>query len=64
MPVGQSPYHVSFYKMQQRLLNVARRAGDLRVYKDGPLTFGVRTGFFMDGPTPRTHRRSRPAVDG
>jgi hypothetical protein len=47
---GESPYYTSFYKMLQRLLNVARRAGDLRAYKDGDLTFGVRAGRFMNGP--------------
>ncbi len=50
IPTGQSPYYTSFYKMLHRLLAVARRAGDLRVYKDGPLTFGVRAGRFCDGP--------------
>jgi hypothetical protein len=48
---GESPYFNSFYKMLYRLLNVARRGGDLRVYKDGDLTFGVRAGRFMNGPT-------------
>jgi hypothetical protein len=51
IPMGQSPYHTSFYKMLHRLLNVARRAGDLRVYKDGDLTFGVRPGRVFDGDT-------------
>lgn len=49
VPIGQAPYYTSFYRMQQRLLNVARRAGDFRVYKDGDLTFGVRPGRFSDG---------------
>lgn len=52
IPTGESPYHTSFYKMLHRLLDVARRAGDLRVYKDGELTFGVRAGRFLDGATP------------
>jgi hypothetical protein len=51
---GESPYHTSFYKMLYRLLDVARRSGDLRVFKDGDLTFGIRAGQFMDGPTPRS----------
>jgi hypothetical protein len=46
---GESPYYTSFYKMLSRLLAVARRAGDLRVYKDGDLTFGVRAGKFFNG---------------
>ncbi len=49
VPIGQSPYHTHFYKMLYRLLDVARRAGDLRVFKDGDLTFGVRAGAFQDG---------------
>lgn len=47
--VGQTPYYTNFYKMLYRLLDMARRAGDLRVYKDGDLTFGVRSGKFADG---------------
>ena len=46
---GESPYYTSFYRMLYRLLDVSRRAGDLRVYKDGDLTFGVRAGRFMNG---------------
>ncbi len=46
---GESPYYTSFYKMLYRLLDVARRGGDLRVYKDGDLTFGVRAGQFFNG---------------
>jgi len=42
--IYETPYYTTFYKMVYRLLNVARRAGDFRVYKDGDLTFGVRAG--------------------
>lgn len=49
IPIGEAPYYTSFYKMLYRLLDVARRAGDLRVYKDGELTFGVRGGRFHNG---------------
>jgi hypothetical protein len=56
--VGQEvlydPY-TDLYKTLYRLLDVARRAGDLRVYKDGDLTFGVRPGAFMDGATAVTY---------
>ena len=55
IPTGESPYYISFYRMLYRLLNVARRAGDLRVCKDGDLTFGVRAGRFMDGSTARNY---------
>jgi len=48
---GESPYYTSFYKMLFRLLDMARRAGDLRVYKDGALTFGVRPGRYFNGDT-------------
>jgi hypothetical protein len=53
IPVGLSPYHTEFYKMLYRLLDVARRAGDLRVYKDdsGALKFGVRPGKWLNGNT-------------
>ena len=54
IPTGQSPYHTSFYKMLYRLMDVCRRAGDLRVYKDGAMTFGVRAGAFMEGATVRS----------
>ncbi|HAU38851.1 MAG TPA: hypothetical protein DCX07_14185 [Phycisphaerales bacterium] len=46
---GESPYYTSFYKMLYRFLDAARRAGDLRVYKDGDLTFGVRAGKLANG---------------
>ncbi len=49
IPTGESPYYTSFYKMLYRLLDAARRAGDLRVYKDGDLTFGVRAGRLANG---------------
>ena len=47
--IGESPYYLSFYKMLYRLLDVAELAGQLRVYQDGPLSFGVRPGGFADG---------------
>jgi len=49
--IGESPYYTSFYKMLYRLLDVARRAGDCRVYKDsgGALKFGVRPGRWYNG---------------
>jgi len=45
--IYEAPYYTTFYKMLYRLLDVARRAGDLRVYKDGTLTFGVKAGKFF-----------------
>ncbi|MHC4981550.1 MAG: DUF2793 domain-containing protein [Planctomycetota bacterium] len=52
---GESPYYTSFYKTLYRLLDVSRRAGDLRVYKDGDLTCGVRAGKFFDGDAERNY---------
>src|SRR6056297_2333687 len=46
---GETPSFTSFYKMLYRLMDVARRAGDFRVYKDGDLTFGIRPGRLTDG---------------
>ena len=45
------PWKTEFYKLYYRLLAVARRAGDLRVYKDAALTYGVRAGKYFDGDT-------------
>jgi hypothetical protein len=63
-PICESPYYTSFYKMVHRLLDVARRAGDLRAYKDGDLTFGVRAGQFMVGDTIVTVAAARAGCDG
>ncbi len=49
--LAESPYYTSFYKMLYRLLDVARRAGDLRVFKDSANTFGVRGGKLVVGDT-------------
>ena len=49
--IYEAPYYTTFYKMLHRLLNVARRAGDLRVFSDGEMTFGVRPGGFFNGDT-------------
>lgn len=63
--IYESPYYTSFYRMVHRLLEVARRAGDLRVYKDGDLTFGLRAGTFLDGDSLRTveARQDQPLTD-
>ena len=49
--IYEAPYYLSFYKMLNRLLLVCTRAGDLRVYQDGDLTFGVRAGSYLNGNT-------------
>ena len=52
LPTGnEDPWLLAICKFFFRLLNVTRRAGDLRVYKDGDLTYGVRPGTWMDGDT-------------
>ena len=48
---SDNPHYTAVYRMLYRLLTVARRAGDLRVFKDGALTFGVRPGRYADGDT-------------
>ncbi len=48
---GEAPYYTSFYKTLYRLLKVARRSGDCRVFKDDDLTFGVRAGRYYNGDT-------------
>ena len=49
--IGDSTYYTEFYRLVQRLLQITRGMNDLRVYKDGALTYGVRSGDFMDAPT-------------
>lgn len=41
---GRSPYYLEFRRMLQRLLLCVYRANDFRVYQDGELSVGVRTG--------------------
>ncbi|HET6427988.1 MAG TPA: hypothetical protein VFJ30_06250, partial [Phycisphaerae bacterium] len=53
--ISDKPWYLSFYKMLYRLLAATIRSGDLRVYKDGTLTFGVRAGKFLDGDTVRNY---------
>ena len=47
----ESPYFNTFFRMLSRLLDVARRAGDLRVFQDGDLTYGVRAGNYFNDDT-------------
>jgi hypothetical protein len=46
---GQSPYYLHFRKLLYRLLLATRRANDLRVYDDGGLDVGVKSGKFWVG---------------
>ncbi|MEA3226793.1 MAG: hypothetical protein U9Q07_12655, partial [Planctomycetota bacterium] len=46
IPTGTTPYYLQFRKLLYRLLLVSRRANDLRVYNEGGLDIGVKSGKF------------------
>lgn len=46
---GTSPYYLQFRKLLYRLLLAAKRANDLRVYKEDGLNIGVKAGKFWFG---------------
>jgi len=46
---GTSPYYLHFRKLLYRLLLAVRRANDLRVYDEGGLDIGVKSGEFWLG---------------
>ena len=48
---GKAPYYLEFRKLLYRLLLVAKRANDLRVFDEGGLDVGVRSGKFWLGTT-------------
>lgn len=49
IPTGQSPYYLQFRKLLYRLLLAVKRANDLRVYDEGGLDIGVKSGKFWLG---------------
>ena len=49
IPTGISPYYLQFRKLLYRLVLAARRANDLRVYDEGGLDIGVKSGKFWLG---------------
>ena len=55
--IGESTYYTTMYRMMQRMLQSFGAANELRVYKDGALTFGVRAGKFTaeDGTTTHSY---------
>lgn len=53
------PWVVEIFKALQRRDLVMARAGDLRVYRDGDATVGVRAGRLLDGDTPRDYAGSQ-----
>ncbi len=48
---GKSPYYLEFRKLLYRLLLATRRANDLRVFDEGGLDIGVKSGKFWVGTT-------------
>ena len=49
IPTGTAPYYLQFRKLLYRLLLAAKRANDLRVYDEGGLDIGVKSGKFWLG---------------
>ena len=49
IPTGTAPYYLHFRKLLYRLLLATRRANDLRVYDEGGLDVGVKSGKFWLG---------------
>ncbi len=47
IPTGMSPYYLQFRKLLYRLLLASRRANDLRVFDEGGLDIGVKSGKFL-----------------
>ncbi|MFA5291642.1 MAG: hypothetical protein WC496_01260 [Phycisphaerae bacterium] len=48
---GKSPYYLEFRKLLYRLILAAKRANDLRVFDEGGLDIGVKSGRFWLGTT-------------
>lgn len=48
---GKAPYYLEFRKLLYRLLLATRRANDLRVFDEGGLDIGVKSGKFWLGTT-------------
>ncbi len=46
---GTAPYYLQFRKLLYRLLLATRRGNDLRVYDEGGLDIGVKSGRFFNG---------------
>lgn len=49
IPTGTSPYYLQFRKLLYRLILAAKRANDLRVYREDSLNIGVKSGKFWLG---------------
>lgn len=53
--IGESAYYTEGFRQRHRVLAILKVINELRVYKDGAMTFGVRPGRFMDGTTVRNY---------
>jgi hypothetical protein len=49
IPTGTAPYYVHFRKLLYRLLLATKRANDLRVFDEGGLDIGVKSGRYWIG---------------
>ena len=49
IPTGTAPYYLQFRKLLYRLLLASKRSNDLRVYDEGGLNIGVKSGKFWFG---------------
>ena len=49
IPTGTAPYYLHFRKLLYRLLLATKRANDLRVFDDGGLEVGVKSGKYWIG---------------
>jgi hypothetical protein len=49
IPTGTAPYYLHFRRLLHRLLLATRRANDLRVFDEGGLNIGVKSGKFWRG---------------
>ena len=49
IPTGTAPYYLQFKKLLYRLLLATKRANDLRVYDEGGLDVGIKSGKFWLG---------------
>jgi hypothetical protein len=47
--IGESPYFTSFYRLADHINRMLAPVNQLRVYKDGDLSFGVRPGWLQSG---------------
>ena len=63
--IGETPYHTTLYRLLQRLASAVKAANQLRVYKDGELSFGVRPGRASRGAAqyPYAGCAGRPLAD-